>query len=75
MSSFINLLKESKNEKKTESFKWLSDAEIAFCQLRKAFTMILILVHFNSEQKNQVETNASEHAIAEIYTQLQKSGL
>jgi len=68
MSSFINLLKKSKIEKKTESFKWLSNTEIAFYQLKKAFTITFILIHFNSEQKNWVETDVSEHVIAEIYT-------
>jgi len=52
MSSFINLLKKSKNEKKTESFKWLSDTETAFYQLKKVFTTTLILIHFNSKLKN-----------------------
>ncbi len=70
MSSFINLLKKSKNEKKTESFKWFNNAEIVFYWLKKAFTMTFILIHFDSEQRNQVEAEMSEHAIAKIYTQL-----
>jgi len=33
----------------------------------------LILVHFDSELKNQMKTDASEHAVMRIYSQLQTS--
>jgi len=72
-SPLTGLLKGSKNEKKTEPFKWLKDAEKTFNYLKKAFTTASVLVHFDSELKNQIKTNVSEHAVTEIYTQLQVS--
>jgi len=72
-SSLTGLLKGSKNEKKTEPFKWLEDTEKAFNYLKKVFTTALILVHFDSELKNWMKTNVSEHTVTEIYTQLQVS--
>jgi len=64
-------LKDSKNEKKTEFFEWLKDAAKVFVYLKKVFMTVLILVHFDSELKNQMKTDASEHAVTEIYSQLQ----
>jgi len=72
-SPLTGLLKGSKNEKKTELFKWLKDAEKTFNYLKKAFTTAPVLVHFDSELKNWMKTNVSEHAVAGIYTQLQVS--
>jgi len=51
-SPLTNLLKGSKNEKKTEPFEWLENTEKAFIYLKKAFTTVSVLVHFNSELKN-----------------------
>ena len=65
------MLKSSKNEKKTELFKWFSDTEKTFCELKKIFITVLILVHFDLNLKNQVETNTLSHTVTEIYTQLQ----
>ena len=69
-SPLTGLLKGSKNEKKTEPFKWLEDTEKAFNYLKKAFTTAPVLVHFDSELKNWMKTDVSEHAMTEIYTQL-----
>jgi len=73
VSSLTGLLKDSKNEKKTESFKWSKDAVKTFVYLKKVFMTALILVHFDSELKNWMKTDASEHAVTEIYSQLQTS--
>ena len=68
-----SLLKGSKNEKKTEPFEWLKDAAKTFVYLKKVFMTALILVHFDSELKNQMKTDAFEHTVTEIYSQLQTS--
>jgi len=73
VSSLTGLLKGSKNKKKTEPFEWLKDAVKTFVYLKKVFMTALILVHFNSELKNQMKTDASEHTVTEIYSQLQMS--
>jgi len=69
----MSLLKGSKNEKKTELFEWSEDAMKAFVYLKKVFMTVFILVHFDSELKNQMKTDASEHAVTGIYSQLQTS--
>jgi len=51
-SSLTDLLKGSKNEKKTEPFEWSKDAAKAFDYLKEVFMTALILVHFDSELKN-----------------------
>jgi len=73
MSSLTGLLKGSKNEKKTEPFEWLKGAAKTFVYLKKVFMTALILVHFDSELKNQMKTDAFKHTVTEIYSQLQTS--
>jgi len=70
-SPLTGLLKDSKNEKKTEPFEWSKDTAKTFAYLKKVFMTALILVHFDSELKNQMKTDASEHAVMRIYSQLQ----
>jgi len=69
----MSLLKGSKNEKKTEFFEWLKDAAKTFAYLKKVFMTALILIHFDSELKNQMKTDAFRHAVTRIYSQLQTS--
>ena len=52
MSPLTDLLKGSKNEKKTEPFEWSEGAAKTFAYLKKVFMTALILVHFDSELKN-----------------------
>jgi len=73
VSPLMSLLKDSKNEKKTKFFEWSEGAAKAFEYLKKVFMTALILVYFNSELKNQMKTDASEHTVTEIYSQLQTS--
>ncbi len=73
VSSLTGLLKDSKNEKKTEFFKWLKDTAKTFVYLKKVFMTALIFVHFDSELKNWMKTDASEHTVMRIYSQLQMS--
>jgi len=73
VSSLTSLLKGSKNEKKTKFFEWLKDAAKTFAYLKKVFMTALILVYFDSELKNWIKTDASEHAVMRIYSQLQMS--
>ncbi len=72
-SSLTGLLKDNKNEKKTGSFEWSKGAAKAFDYLKKVFMTALILVHIDSELKNWMKTDASEHTVTEIYSQLQTS--
>ncbi len=73
VSPLTDLLKDSKNEKKTGFFEWLKDAAKMFVYLKEVFMTALILVHFDSELKNWMKTDAFEHAVTGIYSQLQMS--
>ena len=68
VNSLTGLLKDSKNEKKFESFKWSKEAAKTFIQFKDVFMTALLLMHYDSELKNQIETDTSEHAVTEIYT-------
>ncbi len=72
-SSFTGLLKGSKNEKKTELFEWSKGAAKMFVYFKKVFMTALILVHFDSELKNWMKTDAFKHTVTGIYSQLQTS--
>ncbi len=71
MSPLTGLLKGSKNEKKTGPFEWSKGAAKMFVYLKKVFMTALILVHFDSELKNWMKTDASKHTVTGIYSQLQ----
>jgi len=73
VSPLTGLLKGSKNEKKTEPFEWPEGAAKTFVYLKKVFMTALILVHFDSELKNWMKTDAFRHAVTKIYSQLQVS--
>ncbi len=51
----------------------MKDAAKTFVYLKKVFMTALILVHFDSELKNQMKTDAFRHTVTEIYSQLQMS--
>ena len=70
---FTGLLKDSKNEKKFKSFKWSKETAETFTQFKDIFMTMLLLMHYNLKLKNWMKTDASEHAVTEIYTQLQTS--
>jgi len=73
VSPLTGLLKDSKNEKKTEFFEWSEGAAKKFNYLKKVFMTVFILVHFDSELKNWMKTDAFEHTVTKIYSQLQMS--
>lgn len=61
----------STNVKATENSKFLTlETELAFLQLKKAFTKALIFLHFDLEHHIWIETNVSEYAIGRIFCQL-----
>jgi len=70
-----SLLIGSKNGKKMGLFEWPESMRVAFQRLQEAFMIAPILIHFDSELKIQVETDASDYAIAAILSQLVASGM
>jgi hypothetical protein len=57
MQAHLQSIEGSKNEK-TEPFEWSKDAAKTFVYLKKVFMTALILVHFDSELKNWMKTDA-----------------
>jgi hypothetical protein len=51
----------------------VKDAAKTFVYLKKVFMTALILVHFDSELKNWMKTDAFKHTVTGIYSQLQTS--
>ena len=70
-----SLLIGSKNGKKMRLFEWPKSVRVAFQKLQEAFTIAPILIHFDSELKIQLETDASDYAIADILSQLIALGM
>ena len=64
----INLLKESKESKKSDLFKFLFKAEEAFKKLKYIFISISILRHYNPIKPTRLKTNTLEFALAGIIT-------
>lgn len=71
-SSMTDLLKDSKNEKKSDSFDWSVKTQMTFDQLLVIFTSTSILIHFDFKNRSRVKTDASEYAVANIFSQLSK---
>ena len=62
----IDLLKESKNDKKFDSFVWSNKVEQTFRQLCDIFMLTSLLCYYNLNKKIKVKIDASNFAIASI---------
>jgi len=61
--------------KKTEKkWEWTEEAERAFRELKESFTSALILAHFDAQQPDIIETDASDFAIGAVLSQRDKEG-
>ena len=67
-----DLLKGSKAGVKTGLFIWLEKVSVTFHHLCDEFTKAPILCYFNLALRIRVKTNASNHGLAEIISQLQE---
>ena len=67
--SFINLLKKSKMNKKTEFFTFTKKIWKAFTKLKKIFETMFLLMYFNLWRKMQIKMNASEIVTETIFLQ------
>jgi len=52
--------------RKDITWNWLDNCKYAFNDLKKTFTIVPILAHWNPESQIILETNASDPAIAAI---------
>jgi len=55
--------------KKTEQWSWNTEAEAAFQELKKSFTQVPILTHFDPTRPVIIETDASDFAIGVVLSQ------
>jgi len=55
--------------KKTRKWAWNEEAEKAFEELKKRFTMAPILAHFDPAKPVVIETDASDFAIGAVFSQ------
>jgi hypothetical protein len=66
---FIDLLKNSKKNKKFEFFVWTKESKLTFRRLRDIFTSIFIFHHFDSIKKIKMKIDVSNFEIANIFNQ------
>ena len=64
-----SLLKNNENEKKKSPLEWPNEAEQAFRQLKNIFMSISLLTYYNFLKRNQMKTDASNFAVANILSQ------
>jgi len=69
-----SLLKGGKEGKYFGPFLWDTGTEQAFRKLRDAFAQAPLLAHFDPLKKSRVETDASDYALAAVYSQKQEDG-
>ena len=68
-TSFIDLLKDNKKNKKSDFYHWDEKAKQTFQQLRNIFSFISFLIHFNFEKKIKMKMNASNFVVIDILNQ------
>jgi hypothetical protein len=61
--SLINLLKEIEKGQKSGFFIWINKVAKSFKTLKKAFTIIPVLVYFNFSKKIYIKTNILKFVI------------
>ena len=60
---------------KDATWNWSTSCEYAFNKLKEAFTMVLVLVHWDPEVHLIVETNTSDAALATILSTYKREEL
>ena len=63
------MLKDSKIDKKLESFEWPEDARLAFEQLRSIFATAPFLRYYDSQKKLRLETDISNFDVGAVLSQ------
>lgn len=58
------------SSKKSRTGFFILEAKLAFAELRQAFSLVLILHHFDLKYEIWIKTNASGHTIGRIFNQL-----
>ena len=68
-TSFIDLLKDNKKDKKSNFYHWSKEAEQAFQQLRNIFLFASFFIYFDFEKKIKMKTNTSNFVVIDILSQ------
>ena len=69
VASLTDLLKDSSQSKKSESFEWPTEVEQAFRRLKQIFTSTPLLQHYDSFKRIRIEIDVFIFGIAGIMTQ------
>ena len=65
-TSLIDLLKNSKKNKKSNFYHWSEETKQIFQQFRNIFLFALLLIHFNFEKKIKMKMNVSNFVVIDI---------
>ena len=65
-ASLINLLKDSKKDKKSNLYHWGEETKQTFQQFRNIFSFASLLIHFDLKKKIKMKTNASNFVVTDI---------
>ena len=64
-----SLFKDSENEKKKSSLKWLNEVEQTFCQFRNIFMSTSFFIHYDFLKRNWMKSDVFNFAVANILSQ------
>ena len=64
------LISSKKKKTKYQEFRWTEKCQNAFEELKKVFTKISILTHYNLTLRTWIETDSSNYVIVEIFSQM-----
>ena len=73
ITPLTSMFKNSKNEKKKNSFKWLNEIEQTFRQLKDIFMSISFFTHYDLLKRNWMKTDVFNFAVASILNQQNKN--
>ena len=65
-TSLIDLLKNSKKNKKLSFYHWGEEAKQTFQQFQNIFSFAFLFIHFDFEKKIKMKTNASNFVVIDI---------
>ena len=68
-ASLTSLLKNNKNEKKKNWFKWSDEIEQTFRQLKDIFMSTFLFIHYNLWKRNRMKTDIFNFAVTGILNQ------
>jgi hypothetical protein len=69
IANLTNLLKKEKKKKFIQKFVFISEIKKTFKELKRAFILASMLIHFNLKRKILVKIDVSEYTLFEMISQ------